>query len=118
MIISLIASIVYWQLAYTFYKASEGFYELDLAEINILQSLRFTRNSTFNLAHWFFAFSYLVISYRMEVTAKRLPADTYNCRIYTLNILFSVLNVAMPAMVWFFIAIKEDKASAIAFAIM
>jgi hypothetical protein len=61
MIISLIASIVYWQLAYTFNKAMEGSDDLDLAEINILQSLRFTRNTTFNWptgsshsATWFF----------------------------------------------------------------
>jgi hypothetical protein len=54
----------------------------------------------------------------MEVTAKKLPADIYKCRIKTLNILFSVLNVAMPAIVWILVALGEDKALAIAFAIM
>ena len=74
----------------------------------------FTIETTFNLAHWFFAFSYLALSYRMELTAKKLPADTYNCRLNTLNILVCLFNVILPAIVWIYTAKEEKKAYVIA----
>jgi hypothetical protein len=57
-------------------------------------------NTTFNLAHWLFAFSYLALSYRMELTAKNLPADTHNCRLNTVNILVCLFNVIVTAIYW------------------
>ena len=69
---------------------------------------------TFNLAHWVLAFTYLVLSYRMELTTKKLPADTHNCRLNTVNILFCLFNVIMPAIYWICFAKGEYKAAIIA----
>jgi hypothetical protein len=103
MIVSLISSIVAWQLCYTYNDRliKGGLNHYDLA-VQILQACFFTVNTTFNLAHWFFAFSYLILSYQMELTAKKLPADTQNCRLNTLNILFCLFNVIMPAINWIY----------------
>ncbi len=69
MIISLIASLVYWQLNYNYH---DRLLDEDLENYNfavqILLSCSFTTNTTFNLAHWFFAFSYLVLSFRIELS--------------------------------------------------
>ena len=56
--------------------------------------------TTFNLAHWLFAFSYLVLSYQIELTLKQLPADTYNCRLNAANIVVCLLSVTIPAICW------------------
>jgi hypothetical protein len=68
----------------------------------MIQAFEFTSFTTFNLAHWFFAFSYMVLSYRIELTAKKLPADTYNCRLNTVNALVCLFNVVVPAIVWIY----------------
>ncbi len=105
MIISLIARLVVCQLAYTYtYRNLTGGLKHFNLSVQILQACNFTLNTTFNLAHWFFAFSYLVLSYRMEQTAKKLPADTHNCRLNTLNILFCLFSVIVPAIVWIYAA--------------
>jgi hypothetical protein len=115
MIVSLIADIVVYQLSYTYYVRN---YNGDLKHINlanqVLEACNFTAYTTFNLAHWFFAFSYLVLSYRMELTAKKLPADTHNCRLNTLNILVCLFNVILPAIVWIYQAKEKYKAAFIA----
>ena len=56
----------------------------------------------FNQAHWFFAFSYLVLSYRIELSVNRLPEDTHNCRLNAANIFVCLLNVALPLICWLF----------------
>ena len=108
MIVSLIASIVSWQLCYTYTYRNHngGLNHYDLA-VQILQACDFTRITTFNLAHWFFAFSYLTLSYRMELTAKKMPADTHNCRLNTVNILVCLFNVIVTAIYWIY-SVKEE----------
>jgi hypothetical protein len=56
--------------------------------------------TTFNLAHWLFAFSYLVLSYQIELTLKQLPVETYNSRLNAINIVVCLLNVTIPTICW------------------
>ncbi len=63
------------------------------------------------MAHWVFAFSYLALSYRLELISKNLPEDTYNCRLNTVNVNFCLINVAITAMVWVFVVIDKGKAA-------
>jgi hypothetical protein len=51
----------------------------------------------------------------MELTAVKLPADTHNCRLNTLNIVVCLFNVIVPAIVWIYEAKEEIKVSTIAF---
>jgi hypothetical protein len=51
----------------------------------------------------------------MELTAKKMPADTYNFRLNTLNILVCLLNVIVPAIYWIYVAKREYKAAVIAY---
>jgi hypothetical protein len=67
----------------------------------------FIIDTTFNLAHWFFAFSYLVLSYRMELKIKGMSEKTYNCRLNTANIVVCLFNVALPAVIWTY-AMKDQ----------
>ena len=116
MIVSLIANIFACQLSctYSYRNLTGGLNHYDLAN-NILQACDFTLNTTFNLAHWFFAFSYLVLSYRMELTAKKMPEDTHNCSLNTLNILVCLFNVIVPVIVWIYDDKGEKKAYEIAY---
>jgi hypothetical protein len=120
MIVSFVAAIVAWQLDYTYnYKSYKGdLNHPDLAE-QILQASYFAANTTFNLAHWFFAFSYLALSYRFELIAKKQREDTYNCRLNTVNIVVCLLNVAVTAIVWIYVMKGEGeyKAATIAYGI-
>ena len=108
MIASQIAAIAYWQLTYT-YNNKEYTETLNHSELGsqILQGLEFTSCVTFNLAHWIFAFSYFYFSYQLELAAKGMPEDTYNCRLTTVNILMCLFSVAVPAFVWI-LAMKHD----------
>ena len=81
----------------------------------ILGGCFFFADTTFNLAHWFFAFSYLALSFRLELTSKALPGNTHNCSLNTVNITVCVFNVAIPAMVWGFDMKHNLKAEAIAY---
>ena len=83
--------------------------------MQILQACEFTSFTTFDLAHWFFAFSYLVLSYRIELTAKKLPLDIYNCLLNTVNIIVCLFNVVVPAIVWIYNMKGEFKVAEIAF---
>jgi hypothetical protein len=73
----------------------------------------FTSNTSFNLAHWIFAFSYLVLSYRLELIAKGLPEGTHNCRLKAVNILVCLFNLAIPALYWVYYIKREKKAATI-----
>jgi hypothetical protein len=75
----------------------------------------FTTNTTFNLAHWVFAFSYLALSYRLELISKSLPEDTHNCRLNTVNLVVCLVNVAIPAIYWVFNMKEEYKAKTITY---
>ena len=111
MIVYLVTSIAGWQLNYTYYDRD---YKGDLKHRVVLNQsilgLIFILSTTFNLAHWIFAFSYLALSYRLELTSKSLPEDTYNFRLNTVNVIFCMVNVAIPAMVWVFDTKGEYKA--------
>jgi hypothetical protein len=65
-IVSFVASIIFWQLHYTIW---DKHYKQDLNHVDLashmLQACCFTTYTAFNLAHWFFAFSYLALSYRL-----------------------------------------------------
>jgi hypothetical protein len=80
-----------------------------------VQAFFFAGNITFNLAHLFFAFAYLALSYRLELIAKKLPEDTYNCRFNTVNVIASLLNVAVSAIVWIYTIKREPKAEITAY---
>ena len=98
MILYSVASIVYWQLCYT---VNDRRYKGDLNNVNLLfqiiHACDFTVVTTFNLAHWVFAFSFLALSYRLELISKDLPEDTRNCRLNTFNVIVCLVNVAIPA---------------------
>ncbi len=78
----------------------------DLAN-QILQACVFTANTTFYLAHWVFAFSYLALSYRLELISKNLPENTHNCRLNTVNVIVCLIIVAITAIYWVFRSKKE-----------
>ncbi len=107
MILYSVANITDWQLVYTFndrkYNGDQN--NLYLAR-QILQVCTFTGNTTFNLAHWIFAFSYLALSYRLELISKNLPQDTHNCRLNTVKVIVCLFNVVITAIYWVFF-IKE-----------
>ncbi len=83
----------------------------------MMQACFFTANTTFNLAFWFFAFSYLAISCRLELIAKKLPEDTHNYRLNTVNIVVCLINVAVSAIYWIYVIKKDNKALDIAYGI-
>ena len=63
------------------------------------------------MAHWVFAFSYLALSYRLELISKDLPEDTHNRRLNTVNVIVCLFNVAIPAIYWVFNMKDKVKAS-------
>ncbi len=74
-----------------------------------LEASEFISFTAFNLAHWFFAFSYLVLSFRIELTKNKLPEDTYNCRLNAVNIFVCLFNVIVPAIIWIYDIKREYK---------
>ncbi len=66
--------------------------------------------TAFNLALWVFSFSYLALSYRLELISKNLPEVTHNCRIKTVNVIVCLINVAISAIFWVFCNKDEYKA--------
>ncbi len=112
MILYSVATIVYYQLWYTindrYYNGDMKYVQLKL---QILNACYFTSNTSFNLAHWVFAFSYLALSYRLELISKGLPENTHNCRLNTVNAIVCLFNLAIPAMYWVFYMKEEYKAA-------
>jgi len=72
----------------------------DNLPIQLIQGAYFIAFTTFNLAHWLFAFSYLALSFKIELFKNQLPEDTHKCRLNLANILVCILNVLIPAVVW------------------
>jgi hypothetical protein len=62
----------------------------------------FAYTTTFNVAHWLLAFSYLALSYRIELIAKKLPEDIHNYKLGAINTLVCLINVAAAALYWYF----------------
>jgi hypothetical protein len=87
---------------------------LDLANQTVEASF-YISTVAFNLAHWFFAFSYLVLSYRIELLTNELPEDIHNCRLNVVNIVVCLFNVAIPAIAWIYDIKEEYKVSDAAF---
>ncbi len=118
MILYSVANVTDWQLVYTF---NDRKYNGDLNNrylaLQILEACTFTGNTTLNLAHWIFAFSYLALSYRLELISKNLPEGTHNCRLNTVNVLVCLFNVAISAIYWVFFMKKWYKAALITFVI-
>jgi hypothetical protein len=81
----------------------------------IVEACYFTIDTSFNLAHWLFAFSYLTLSYRLELSAKELPVCTHDCRLNTLNVVVCLFNMAVPAVNWIYFTKEKYKASYIAY---
>lgn len=75
----------------------------------LLQGSYFIESMTFNLAHWMFAFSYLVVSCKIELSIYDIPEETYDYRLSFFNITFCLLNVAIPALYWLYYAKEEYK---------
>jgi hypothetical protein len=91
--------------------------DLNLLKITsqIIQGCVFIAFTTFNLAHWIFAFSYFALSYRLELIAKGLPEDTQNCRLNIANIIVCLFNLVIPAIVWLCRMKGEGKVADITF---
>ena len=108
-----------WQLNYTetLRNYNGDLNHVDLAN-QILQACGLTLSTTFNLAHWVFAFSYLALSYRLELFSKDLPENTHNRRLNTVNVILCLVNVAIPAIYWVFFMKEEYKAAFITYDIM
>jgi len=49
----------------------------------------------------------------MELFIHKLPENTYNCPLNTLNYLMCVFNVVVPAIVWIYDDLKKYEAGTI-----
>ncbi len=89
-----VANIVLWQLYYTYNLRdfNGDLNHIDLAN-QILNACAFILNTTFNLAHWVFAFSYLALLNRLELISKNLPENTHNRRFNTVNVIVCLQRV-------------------------
>lgn len=115
MIVSQIANITQQQLDYSYFvKANREDRYVNEFERNMLQACYFITQTTFNLAHWFFAFSYLVLSYQIEITKEKLPEDTFSRRLNALNIVVCIFTLGVQAIIWVFAVKKAYKAADIA----
>ncbi len=116
MIVSQITAILQNQLSYNFYnRIYKEVLSHQKLDHQILQGFENISYATFNLAHWLFAFSYLVLSYRVELSVKRLPEDIHNCRLNAANVFVCLLNVALPLICWVFNIRKKYKIANITF---
>ncbi len=102
-----------------YYTINDRYFNGDLNHYNlanqILNACAFTLNTTFNLAHWVFAFSYLALSYRLELISKNLPENTQNRRLNTVNVIVCIMNVAITAIWWVLWIEEEYKAGLITY---
>ena len=117
MIVCQIAIMTEWQLYYTFadrdHKGIQSHKNIDNQSLNACQ---FITILTFNLAHWILAFSYFVLSWRIElIKNKNLSEDTYDCRLKTANIIVCIFNVALPVIVWICDAKEKFKVADLTF---
>ncbi len=99
------------------YTYNDRYYSGDLNHLylanQILYACAFTTNTTFNLAHWVFAFSYSALSYRLELISKNLPEHTHNRRLNTVNVIVCLINVAIAVIAWVLWSEEEYKAALI-----
>jgi len=101
MIISWIASMTGNQLAYNFaIEYYDGEQQISDFAKQGLEACFFVTTTTFNLAHWFFAFSYFDLSHRFGLIAQGLPEHTHNLRLNTTFIIGCLFNLAPSAVFW------------------
>jgi len=98
MILSLVGTMIYFQVLYNYNESyyNGGVNRPDLIN-QVIQASYFASNLGFNLSHWVFAFSYLALSYRLDLVSNNLPEDTHNRRLNQVNALVCLLNVAISA---------------------
>jgi len=115
MMASLVSSMVYHQLIYTYW---DNFYDKDLRHPELMEQILgfqlYTTHMTFNLAEWLFAFTIFTLSCKMEVTKNNLPEHYYNCRLNTANIFVTLFNLIAPAAFWFYAVRGSFKEASIA----
>ncbi len=88
-------------MQYTYFSKQFEGQDINLELFNQVQhAANFLVISTFNLAHWLFAYNYWALSCRVELIKNRMSPDLYNCRLNTLNIAVSLINVLIPAAYW------------------
>jgi hypothetical protein len=54
----------------------------------------------------------LALSYRLELISKNLPEATHNRRLYTVNVIVCLINVAITA-IWWVLWIEEEYKAAV-----
>jgi len=107
MITAQIANVVYTQLIYTMYhRYYKGVLKHPKVVFQLIEAFIFICYTTFYLAHWLFAFSYLVLSYQIELNAKRQPLNIYNRRLNAVNITVCLLTVLLQLLAWVFNSIN------------
>jgi len=94
MIVSYFSFMIWWQLNLTTITKN--------INKNIIAVFGFAATTTMNLAYWFFALSYLAISYTIEDIIKKKTKSTYYYHLNTLNIIVCLFNVIVPTVVWVF----------------
>lgn len=103
MIISQVSSIIGYQLDYTFNNKSLND---DLNNIyaasQLIEASFFIASVSFNAGHWFFAYSYLVLSFQIELITNEMRADTYSRQLNFLNAIVIIFIVVVPAIAWIY----------------
>jgi len=98
MSLNLAGDIVEGQINYTY---EDRAYKGDLNRPKlwnwIIDACGFTLETAFYLAHWIFAFSYLALSYRLELASKDQRENAYNCRLNTVNAIVCLIIIAINA---------------------
>ena len=111
MIVFQIANIIGAQLEYTLFNKlliNEKTINIELYNQLIMAS-QFLIITTFNLAHWFFAYNYWALSWRIDLVSDRMPAEAYNFRLKIVNIMVCLLTVLMPVIEWLLFIFRKWK---------
>lgn len=58
--------------------------------------------ASYNLAHWFFAYNYWSLSWRVFLINKNKPKDLYDKNFFLVNITVCVFTLGMPLVALFF----------------
>jgi len=53
---------------------------------------------SFTLAHWYFAFNYFTLAWRVELIIKGVNVDIYNSRMNIINIVVSLMTILFGIM--------------------
>lgn len=99
MILYEITNLIYHQTIYTWYDDLYEGKTVDKAFYNygVLVPIALTVVS-FTLAHWYFAFNYFTLAWRIELIIKGENPNIYNCRMNTINIVVSLSTILFGVM--------------------